>query len=138
MYQKLVVVGNLGRDPEMRYAPNGTAVTNLSVATSRKWTSADGEPQEETAWFKVAVWGKHAESCNQYLSKGSQVLVEGTMTPNEFGNPRIWETRDGKAAASYEVRAQTVKFLNSRGAVTTDQETAPTAQQAQEEDDIPF
>jgi len=68
MYQRLVLVGNLGRDPEMRYTPNGTAVTSLSVATSRKYTTADGQQKEETVWFRVSVWGKQAEPCNQYIS----------------------------------------------------------------------
>ncbi len=114
MYQRLVLVGNLGRDPEMRYTPNGTAVTSLSVATSRKYTTADGQQKEETVWFRVSVWGKQAEPCNQYLSKGSKVLVEGTLTPDESGGPRIWTDKEGKARASFEVRANTVRFLDSK------------------------
>ena len=90
MYQKIVIVGNLGRDPEMRYTPSGQPVTNLSVATNRKWTSADGTPGEETIWFRVSVWGKQAETCNQYLSKGRQVLVEGRLRPDPAtGGPRV-------------------------------------------------
>lgn len=114
MYQRLVLVGNLGRDPEMRYTPNGTAVTSLSVATSRKYTTADGQQKEETVWFRVSVWGKQAEPCNQYLSKGSKVLVEGTLTPDESGGPRIWTDKEGKPRASFEVRANTVRFLDSK------------------------
>jgi len=75
MYQRLVLVGNLGRDPEMRYTPNGAAVTSFSVATSRRYAAADGTMKEETTWFRVSVWGKQAEACNQYLSKGAKVLV---------------------------------------------------------------
>lgn len=114
MYQRLVLVGNLGRDPEMRYTPNGTAVTSLSVATSRKYTTADGQQKEETVWFRVSVWGKQAEPCNQYLSKGRKVLVEGTLVPDENGGPRIWTDKEGKARASFEVRANTVRFLDSK------------------------
>lgn len=114
MYQRLVLVGNLGRDPEMRYTPNGTAVTSLSVATSRRYTTADGQQKEETVWFRVSVWGKQAEPCNQYLAKGSKVLVEGTLVPDENGGPRIWTGSDGKARASFEVRATTVRFLSSK------------------------
>ena len=114
MYQRLVLVGNLGRDPEMRYTPNGTAVTSLSVATSRKYTTADGQQKEETVWFRVSVWGKQAEPCNQYLSKGRKVLVEGTLVPDENGGPRIWTDKEGKPRASFEVRANTVRFLDSK------------------------
>lgn len=114
MYQRLVLVGNLGRDPEMRYTPNGTAVTSLSVATSRRYSTADGQQKEETVWFRVSVWGKQAEPCNQYLSKGSKVLVEGTLVPDENGGPRIWTGSDGKPRASFEVRANTVRFLSSK------------------------
>ena len=77
MYQKLIIIGNLGRDPEMRYTPDGKAVTTFSVATSRKYNE-----KEETTWFRVSVWGKQAESCNQYLTKGSKVLVEGRLRPD--------------------------------------------------------
>jgi len=114
MYQRLVLVGNLGRDPEMRYTPNGTAVTSLSVATSRKYTTADGQQKDETVWFRVSVWGKQAEPCNQYLSKGRKVLVEGTLVPDENGGPRIWTDKEGKPRASFEVRATTVRFLDSK------------------------
>lgn len=115
MYQKIIIVGNLGRDPEMRYTPSGQPVTNLSVATNRKWTNADGTPGEETIWFKVSVWGKQAESCNQYLSKGRQVMVEGRLRPDPAtGGPRIWTGQDGVVRASFEVTAFTVKFLGGR------------------------
>jgi len=113
MYQKVTIVGNLGNDPEMRYTPSGQAVTNLSVATNRRWTGSDGQQQEETVWFRVSVWGKQAESCNQYLSKGRQVLVEGRLTPDrETGGPRIWTDQNGNPRASYEMSAFEVKFLS--------------------------
>ena len=116
MYQKIIIVGNLGRDPEMRYTPQGKPVTNFSVATSRKWTNADGTPGEETVWFRVSAWGKLGEVCNEYLSKGRQVFVEGQLKPDpETGGPRIWTRQDGTAGASFEVFAFTVKFLGRRG-----------------------
>lgn len=114
MYQKLVIVGNLGRDPEMRFTPAGQAVTNLSIATNRQYTSNSGERVKETTWFRVSVWGKQAETVNQYLSKGSKVLVEGRLTQDpETGGPRIWEAQDGSPRASFEMTAQTVRFLSS-------------------------
>jgi single-strand DNA-binding protein len=112
MYQNLIIVGNLGRDPEMRYTPSGQAVTSFSVATNRKWTGADGQQQEETVWFRVSVWGKQAEACNQYLSKGRQVLCEGRLTVDkETGGPRIWTDQNGAPRANYEMTALTVRFL---------------------------
>ena len=136
MYQKIVIVGNLGRDPEMRYTPSGQPVTNLSVATNRKWTSADGTPGEETIWFRVSVWGKQAETCNQYLSKGRQVLVEGRLRPDPAtGGPRIWTRQDGTPGASFEITALNVRFLGGRaeGAAVGPEEEAII-----EEEGIPF
>jgi single-strand DNA-binding protein len=114
MYHKVVLVGNLGRDPEMRYTPSGQAVTNLSVASNRRYTDSAGEQRDETVWFRVSVWGRQAETVHQYLRKGRQVLVEGTLRPDENGNPRMWTGNDGQARASYEVNAQTVRFLGGR------------------------
>ena len=115
MYHKIILVGNLGRDPEMRYIPSGSAVTNFSMATSEKWTGQDGQPQERTIWWRVSVFGKSGEACNEYLKKGSKVLVEGRMNADPKGNPRIWKGQDGEARASFEVTALGVKFLSSRG-----------------------
>ena len=116
MYHTIIIVGNLGRDPEMRYLPSGQAVTNFNVATSRQYQGSDGNMVKETIWFRVAVWGKQAENCNQYLKKGSKVLVEGRLTPDaSTGGTRIWTRQDGTAGASFEVTAQTVRFLSSRG-----------------------
>lgn len=116
MYQRLVLVGNLGRDPEMRYTPNGTAVTTFPVATSRRWTDASGQLKEETAWFRVSVFGKQAETCNQYLAKGRKVLVEGELVVDEkTGGPRVYTRKDGTAGASFEVRGNTVRFLTPKG-----------------------
>lgn len=116
MYHTIIVVGNLGKDPEMRYLASGQAVTNFNVATNRQYTGADGQPVKETTWFRVSVWGKHAEACNTYLKKGSKVLVEGRLNPDpETGGPRMWTRQDGTSAASFEVTAATVRFLSSRG-----------------------
>jgi single-strand DNA-binding protein len=109
MYQKLIIIGNLGSDPEMKLLPDGKAVTSFSVATSRKFSDKD-----ETTWFRVSVWGKQAESCNQYLHKGSKVLVEGRLRGGEDGSPRTFTRKDGSTGASYEVVAESVKFLSGR------------------------
>lgn len=114
MYHTLIVVGNVGRDPEMRYTPTGQAVTSFSVATNRQYTTGNGEQVRETVWFRVTAWGKQAEVCNQYVKKGMKVLVEGRLAPDKAtGNPRIWTTGDGKPATSYEVTAGNVRFLSS-------------------------
>ncbi len=139
MFHKVILVGNLGRDPEMRYTPSGQAVTNLSVATNRRYTDSSGEQREETVWFRVSVWGRQAESSHQYLRKGRQVLVEGRLTADENGNPRIWTRQDGTSAASFEVNAQTVRFLGGRGdAVDGEAQGDVTAPGPQSEDEIPF
>ncbi len=115
MYQNVIIVGNLGGDPEMRYIPSGQAVTKFSVATNRQYTNNAGERIKETTWFRVNVWGKQAEACNQYLRKGSKVLVEGRMQQDKAtGGPRIWTGNDGSPRASFEMTAQTVRFLSSR------------------------
>jgi single-strand DNA-binding protein len=115
MYHKVIIVGHLGRDPEMRYTPSGQPVTNFSVASTRKWTGSDGNPAEETVWVRVAAWGKLGETCNQYLSKGRLVLVEGRLTPDkDSGGPRVWTGNDGVARAQYEITAETVRFLGGR------------------------
>ena len=109
MYQKLIIIGNLGSNPEQRFTPSGDPVTSFSVATSRKYGEKD-----ETTWFRVSVWGKQAESCNQYLHKGSKVLVEGRLRPDESGNPRVFERKDGSSGASFEVTAESVRFLDGK------------------------
>ena len=107
---QLIITGRLGSDPEMKYLPNDTAVTNFSVAANRVWKDAQGEKVEQVVWYRIAAWGKQAESCNQYLSKGSFVIVTGQLTPDDNGNPRIWGDKDGVARASFEVRATRVEF----------------------------
>jgi single-strand DNA-binding protein len=116
-FHTIIIVGNLGRDPEMRYAPNGNAVTSLNVASNRTYTDSSGERIKETTWFRVSVWGKQAENANTYLQKGSSVLIEGDLRPDkETGNPRTFTRADGSTGASYEVTARTVRFLTTRGA----------------------
>ena len=116
MYHKIIIVGNLGRDPEMRYTPQGTPVTSFTVAANRSWTNADGTPGEETTWFRVSAWRRMAEVCNEYLSKGQQVFIEGWLKPDpETGGPRVWTGNDGIARASFEVTPRIVKFLGRRG-----------------------
>jgi single-strand DNA-binding protein len=138
MYHTIIVVGNLGRDPEMRYTPSGQAVTNFNVATNRSYTSSDGNQVKETVWFRVSAWGKTAEVSNQYLKKGSKVLVEGRLNPDqETGGPRIWNRQDGSAAASYEITAGTVRFLSSRAEDEGSYEAGET-QSISEPEDIPF
>lgn len=113
-YQKLTLVGNLGQDPEMRYTPNGQPVTNFSMATNRRWTDNNGVTHEETAWWRISVWGKQAETCNQYLRKGRKVLVDGRIiVDRETGSPRIWTDQNGNARCSLEVNAFEVVFMDS-------------------------
>jgi len=142
MYHKIILVGYLGRDPEMRYTPDGTPATTFSMATDRKWTNQDGTQGEETIWWRVTTWRKLAETCNQYLSKGRPVLVEGVMRPDpQTGGPRVWTGNDGVARASFEVTARTVRFLPARGEQAA---VAPGAAAEEppsgfvEEDEIPF
>ena len=113
MYQKLIIIGNLGSNPEQRFTPNGDPVTTFSVATSRK---IKGE--SETTWFRVSVWGKQAESCNTYLSKGSKVLVEGRLK----AEPNVYQRKDGTWASSYEVTAENVRFLSGKDEVAVTDE----------------
>ncbi|MDX1686830.1 MAG: single-stranded DNA-binding protein [Candidatus Promineifilaceae bacterium] len=143
MYQKIIIVGNLGRDPEMRYMADGTAVTNLSVATNRRWSDRNtGEQREQTTWFRVSVWGRQAETVNQYLSKGRRVLVEGRLEADpQTGGPRLFTRQDGTVGASYEIRAFTVRFLGGRDETyeTYDSDQSFESESAaEEEDDIPF
>jgi len=131
MYQKVVLIGNLGQDPEMRYTPGGTAVTHFSVATTSKiskgtnsecpdgWKeSYNGKNWELTTWWRVTAWRQLGEICNQYLSKGRQVYVEGEArgtAVNGVQNPRVWTGNDGVTRASFEITARVVKFLSGRG-----------------------
>ena len=142
MYHTLIIVGNVGKDPEMRYTPSGQAVTSFSVATNRQYTTGNGEQVKETVWFRVTTWGKQAEVCNQYVKKGMKVLVEGRLTPDKgTGGPRVWTKNDGTPAASFEVTAGTVRFLSSRGETSDMSMQSGGGYESAEippEDDIPF
>ena len=134
MYQQIIIVGNLGRDPEMRYTQTGQAVTNFSVATNRQYTASDGQQVKETIWFRVSVWGRMAEVTNQYLRRGSKVLVEGRLNADPAtGGPRIW---GDPPRASYEITANQVKFLSTRGEDEAFQSNMPMTSEGEE--DIPF
>ena len=140
MYQKLIIVGNLGRDPEMRYLPSGQAVTDMSVATNRVYNDSNGQRVTETSWFRVSVWGAQAESVNQYLRKGSKVLVEGYLRPDpETGGPRIWTRNDGTPGANFEMTGRNVTFLSTRAEDQALQEGGfGGGVETVDEDDIPF
>lgn len=142
MFQRITIAGNLGRDPEMRYLPNGTPVTSFSVATNNTYTNQQGEQVKETTWFQVSVFGKHAEACSQYLSKGKQVLVDGRLRPDPAtGGPRMWTGKDGTMRAGYDIVASTVKFIGGRpegGAPATAAATGDMQGADMAEEDIPF
>lgn len=138
MYHQISLVGNLGRDPEMRYTQSGTPVTTLSVATNRTYTS-NGETVKETVWFRVSVWGKQAETCNEYLKKGRSVLVVGRLNPDkETGGPRIWQDKDGNSRASFEITADNVRFLGGGGGEHAASGEDAAVPSAGSDEDIPF
>jgi len=106
---KVILIGNLGRDPELRYTQSGQAVANFNIATSEKFTDKEGNPQERTEWHRIVVWGKQAENCAQYLSKGRSAYIEGGL------QTRDWEDKEGVKRYTTEVRAQRVQFLGGPG-----------------------
>lgn len=110
MFQQVILMGNLGNDPEMRYTPSGVPVATFSLAVNRRWTGTDGQHQEKTTWFRVTAWRKEAELVSQYLSKGRQVLVVG-----EIEEARPFMGQDGQPRASLEVTARNIRFIGGRG-----------------------
>ena len=115
MYQTITIIGRLGKDPEMRYLPNGNPVTSFNVATDRTYNDAQGQRVSETTWFRVSVFGKTAESSNQYLSKGKMVLVEGRLRADpKSGGPTTYTRQDGTVGANFELIANQVKFLSPK------------------------
>jgi len=154
MYHKVTIIGNLVKDPEMRYTGGGTAVTNLTVASTEKISKArtpecpdgwkegyQGKNGEQTIFWKVSVWRGQAEAANQYLSKGSQVYIEGTM--NGLGamgvlNPRTWADKEGNARASFEITARNIKFLSRAGSSSSQESTQGPPAGFVEENEIPF
>jgi len=124
-----MIIGNLGRDPEMRYTPSGRPVTSFSVATTRSWTSGDGDRREETEWFNVVAWGNLAEICKQYLHKGQPVYVEGRL------QTRGWEDPEGKKHFRTELVANEVIILGERRGEPS--EEGP-AEELPAEEEFPF
>lgn len=127
-YQYTVIIGNVGRDPEMRYTQNGVAVCDFSVAVSRSWTDkGTNEKKEETTWFKVSAWRNLAETCNQYVKKGMQIMVAGRVSASAFMG------QDGQPRSSLELLALDVQFLGRRGESTGEGGGYPS-----EPEDLPF
>lgn len=144
-YQSFTLVGNLGKDPEMRYMPSGKSVTSFSVAQSSQYVNGNGETIKTTLWFRVSAFGKMGEVCNQYLKKGSKVLIVGQLKGDPTtGGPKIWTRQDGTPGASFEIAAQTVRFLSPKsedghadeGPIPSD--TGMEMTELPPEDDIPF
>jgi single-strand DNA-binding protein len=138
---KVILVGNLGRDPELRYTQSGQAVANFTLATNEKWKDREGNPQERTEWHRIIVWGKSGENCAQYLQKGRSVYVEGRLQTRE------WEDREGHKRTTTEINAQTVQFLGGRGGAGGDPgggDSTPPGGEAESgggpppPDDVPF
>lgn len=134
---KMILIGNLGSDPEMRYTPGGDSVTSFSVAVNWRSRGRDGQPPvEKTDWFRVSAWGRLAETTNQYLSKGSKVYVEGRFSTS------TWTGQDGQTRVTNEVRAQEVQFLDSRGQTSGDPSMSggppPPPGVPDDEDDLPW
>ena len=113
---KVMIIGNLGSEPEMRFTPNGNPVTSLRVATNRVYSTPEGERREETEWFTVVAWGKLAEQCNQFLTKGRLVYAEGRL------HTRTWESQDGQKHYRSEIVANRVTFLDRQASVSLPEE----------------
>jgi single-strand DNA-binding protein len=117
---KVIILGRLGQDPELRYTPSGASVCQFSLATSESWNDkSTGQKQEKTEWHRIVVWGKLAELCNQYLSKGRQAFVEGKI------QTRSWEDKDGQKRYTTEILANTVQFIGGAAQSTGDAMGAP-------------
>lgn len=137
MLNKVMLIGNLGQDPEVRQTAGGQSVANLSVATSERWTDKSGQKQERTEWHRIVVWDKLADLCAQYLHKGKKVYVEGQLQTRE------WEDRDGNKRWTTEIRAREVKFLSPREDSSSAPPSAPTratdsGRDGFDDGDIPF
>jgi single-strand DNA-binding protein len=134
---KVILIGNLGGDPELRQTPSGTSVATFTLATNESWTDRDGARQERTEWHRVVAWGKLAEICGQYLRKGRQVYIEGRLTT------RSWEDKQGVQRKTTEIVAQQMMMLGGRGEQAGPQEEGETPEFASEtvsveDDDLPF
>lgn len=136
MYHSTTILGHVGKEPEMRYMPNGTATTNFSVAVNEQFTNSAGERIKRTIWYRVSTFGKQAEICNQYVKKGMLVLVEGRLTADpQTGGPKVWTKADGTFGASFELKADEVKFASR---VEDKAEYAPAGPDIGDGDDMPF
>jgi single-strand DNA-binding protein len=129
---KVILVGNLGKDPEVRFTPSGRAVAHFPVATSEVWNDTNGDRKERTEWHNVVVWAKQAEACGQYLAKGRQVYIEGSIRTRQY------DDKDHVRRYMTEVIAQRVQFLGPRPAVVDTEAGEPPAIPPQAEDEIPF
>lgn len=132
---KAILIGNLGRDPELRYTQNGQAVANFTLATTEKWTNKGGDREERTEWHRIVAWGRTAELCAQYLAKGRTVYIEGRLQTRE------WEDKEGQKRRTTEINAQTVQFLGGprgAGGVEAGEPGAAAGEPAPQGDDIPF
>ena len=133
---KVMVIGHLGKDPEMRYTPSGRPVTTFSVAVSRSWNTADGERRTETEWFNIVAWGNLAEICKQYLHKGQQVYIEGRL------QTRRWDDKEGQKHTSVEVVANEMMMLGDRrensGQSQESEQVDDQAEPVADEDEFPF
>lgn len=127
-FNKVMLMGNLGADPEMRYTQGGNAVANFRIATTERWKNADGEPQEKTEWHRIVVWGKQAEACGEHLRRGRAVFVEGSLQTRE------WEDKEGIKRWTTEVKADRVQFV---GGVPTERRTDAN-EPVPGEEEIPF
>jgi single-strand DNA-binding protein len=127
---KVMIIGHLGRDPEMRYTPSGRPVTTFTVATSRSWNTSDGERHNETEWFNIVTWGNLAEICKQYLTKGQQVYIEGRL------QTRKWEDNEGTKHTSVEIVANEMMILGERKDGNQTQAGEPAV--AEDESEFPF
>ena len=132
MYQKMLVIGHLGKDPVMKYTPTGVPVTEFSLATNRRWTGPDGEQKEKTTWFRVSAWRKQAEICNTYLRKGQLVLVEGEVDVSAFTG------QDGQPRASLDLNARVVRMLGRREGAAPPAAEAEAAPVPSNEEELPF
>ena len=127
---KVILIGHLGADPELRYTPNGTPVANFRIATTERWTNKQGERTESTEWHRIVAWGKLGEFCGQYLNKGKQIYIEGRL------RTRSWEDRDGKKQWTTEIIAQRLQLLGKPEKPS--EEEVPVPEEAPFEEDIPF
>jgi single-strand DNA-binding protein len=137
MYQQIILIGNLGNDPELRYTASNVPVASFSLAVNRSWTGQDGERKDKVTWFRVSTWNKQAETVNEYLRKGSKVMVIG-----EVEEARVFTDRDGNPRGSLEVKAQNVRFMDSKSEGGEGQprkgNAAPASQSEVDDEAIPF